>query len=132
NDPLAVAAQRLEELLGIDEVRERDHEEHQHRNDGKQSVVRHRAGEEESLVLLEGLEGLQEKPARACERLRQFGAIQAASAASALLNAAHTRGLPHPLDFHEERAEGSSRDLHLWALEVGGAARLLRHLPDLA
>ena len=56
HQPLQVAPERLQEFGLADDVRQRDHDQDQQRHHRQQRVVRHRAGEQQTLVRPEGLQ----------------------------------------------------------------------------
>src|SRR6185295_10837354 len=99
--PAEIALERLEQQRLVEDMRQRDHDQDEQRNDGEQRVVRHRAREEQSLVLAESAQHPQResagvlqdfKPCRGC--CRSFGAqplARIASSRSRLLMTRHSR-----------------------------------------
>src|SRR5688572_516343 len=63
NQPAEVALERLEQLGLLHDVRSRDDDENEQRHDREQRVVRHRAGEQQPLVLAECLQHPQREGA---------------------------------------------------------------------
>jgi hypothetical protein len=60
--PLQIAADRGQQLGLIDDMRQRDHDQHEKRHDRQQGVVRHRTGQQQALIGTKRFQRAQRKP----------------------------------------------------------------------
>jgi len=80
HDPFEVAAQGLQQLALVDQLREHDHREDQQWNDGQQRVIGDRSGQQQSLV---GAETLQDAPGESARTGQNMGYLRAQDAHAA-------------------------------------------------